>query len=116
MDKIHIRDLKLRCIIGIYPRERRRKQNVVVNITLETDLRAAGRSDAIADTVDYKAIKLEILDFVRGSRFQLIEALAEGIAAICLKDPRVQSATVTIDKPGALRFAHSVAVEVARSR
>lgn len=116
MDRIYIRDLALRCIIGIYPEERKNKQDVIINITLETDLRAAGKSDSLNDTVDYKTIKLAVLDFVEKSSFQLIESLAEGIAEICLKDRRVQSATVTIDKPGALRFCRSVAVEITRSR
>ncbi len=114
MDKIYIRDLALRCIIGLYPEEREKKQDVLINATLITDLRAAGHSDDLSDTVDYKAIKVNILDFVEHSRFQLIESLADGIAEICLKDPRVQSATVTIDKPGALRFCKSVAVEITR--
>lgn len=114
MDKIYIRDLALRCIIGLYPEEREKKQDVLINATLITDLRAAGQSDDLSDTVDYKAIKVNILDFVEHSRFQLIESLADGIAEICLKDPRVQSATVTIDKPGALRFCKSVAVEITR--
>lgn len=116
MDRIHIRDLSLRCIIGLYPEERTNKQDVIINVTMETDLRAAGKSDDLNDTVDYKTIKLEIMDFVENSSFKLIESLAEGAAAICLTDPRVQSATVTIDKPGALRFCRSVAVEVTRSR
>jgi dihydroneopterin aldolase/D-erythro-7,8-dihydroneopterin triphosphate epimerase len=116
MDRIHIRDLALRCIIGLYPEERTNKQDVIINVTMETDLSAAGKSDDLNDTVDYKAIKLNILDFVENSSFQLIESLAEGIAEICLKDAKVQSATVTIDKPGALRFCKSVAVEVTRKR
>ena len=116
MDKIYIRDLALRCIIGLYPAERKNKQDVIINVTMETDLRAAGKSDNLNDTVDYKAIKLAILDFVENSSFNLIESLAEGIAAICLKDARVQGTTVMIDKPGALRFCRSVAVEVTRSR
>ncbi|MCU0856981.1 MAG: dihydroneopterin aldolase [Pontiellaceae bacterium] len=116
MDRIHIRDLALRCIIGLYPEERTNKQDVLINITLETDLRAAGNSDALENTVDYKTIKLGILDFAENSRFKLIESLAEGIAAICLKEQRIQSVTVTIDKPGALRFCRSVAVEITRNR
>lgn len=116
MDCIHIRDLALRCIIGLYPEERTNKQDIIINVTMETDLRAAGKSDDLNDTVDYKAIKLEILDFVENSSFLLIESLADGIAAICLKAPKVESATVTIDKPGALRFARSVAVEITRTR
>jgi D-erythro-7,8-dihydroneopterin triphosphate epimerase len=116
MDKIHIRDLSLRCIIGLYPEERTNKQDLIINVTMDTDLRAAGKSDQLEDTVDYKAIKLNILGFVENSSFNLIESLAEGIAAICLQDARVQSATVTIDKPGALRFCKSVAVEITRER
>jgi dihydroneopterin aldolase/D-erythro-7,8-dihydroneopterin triphosphate epimerase len=116
MDRIYIRDLSLRCIIGLYPEERTNKQDVIINITMETDLRAAGASDALEDTVDYKSIKLAILDFVENSSFKLIESLAEGIAALCLSDARVECATVTIDKPGALRFCRSVAVEVTRRR
>ena len=116
MDRIYIRDLALRCIIGLYPEERTNKQDVIINVIMDTDLRAAGKSDALEDTVDYKTIKLSILDFVENSSFKLIESLANGIATICLNDPRVQSATVTIDKPGALRFCRSVAVEVTRNR
>ena len=114
MDKIHIRDLALRCIIGLYPEERTNKQDIIINVTMNTDLRAAGKSDQLEDTVDYKTIKLNILDLVENSSFNLIESLAEGIAKICLQDASVQSATVTIDKPGALRFCKSVAVEITR--
>ena len=116
MDKIHIRDLALRCIIGIYPEERINKQDIIVNVTMETDLRTAGQSDNINDTVNYKAIKLAILSFVENSSFQLIESLAEGIAAICLSDPKVHAATVAVDKPDALRFTRSVAVEITRTQ
>jgi D-erythro-7,8-dihydroneopterin triphosphate epimerase len=114
MDKIHIRDLALRCIIGLYPEERVNKQDIIINLTMDTDLKSAGVSDSLDDTVDYKAIKLNILDFVENSSFQLIESLAEGIAEICLRDDRVSGTTVTIDKPGALRFCKSVAVEITR--
>jgi len=114
MDKIYIRDLALQCIIGIFPEERTNKQDVIINITLDCDLHTAGESDALSDTVDYKTIKLNILAFVEKSSFQLIESLAEGISQICLADPRVQNTTVTIDKPGALRFCKSVAVEITR--
>jgi dihydroneopterin aldolase/D-erythro-7,8-dihydroneopterin triphosphate epimerase len=115
MDRIHIRDLAVRCIIGLYPEERVNRQEVQINLTMETDLRAAGHSDAIEDTVDYKAIKRAVLDFAENSSFKLIESLAEGIAALALRDPRVHSVTVTLDKPGALRFARSVAVEITRT-
>ena len=114
MDRIFIRDLALRCIIGIYPEERREKQDIVINVELHCDLRVAGRSDDLNDTVDYKAIKKAILKLVEESGFQLIESLAESIADIALADDKVQQAIITIDKPGALRFAKSSAVQITR--
>ena len=116
MDKIFIRELALRCIIGIYPEERREKQDIVINVEMHTDLRKAGRSDDLNDTVDYKAIKKTILKLVEESGFQLIEALAESIADIALADQKVTQVVVSIDKPGALRFAKSSAVEITRKR
>ncbi len=116
MDKIRIEDLHLRCIIGINPEEREKQQDVLFQITLHADLSAAGRSDDVADTVNYKTIKLEIMDFVQSSSFGLLERLAEEVAQICLKDKRVQRADVRIDKPGALRFARTVSVEISRDR
>ena len=116
MDKIFIRDLALRCIIGIYPEERREKQDIVINIEMHCDLKKVGRSDDLNDTVDYKSIKKQILKLVEESGFQLIEALAENIADIALANEKVQQVIVTIDKPGALRFAKSSAVEITRSR
>jgi FolB domain-containing protein len=114
MDKIYIRNLALRCIIGVYPEERTQKQEVIINVTLSTDLRRAGQTDDLNDTVNYKALKLAILDLVEASSYELIESLAERTAELCLTHTGVQSATVSVDKPGALRFCTSVAVEVTR--
>ncbi len=114
MDRIHLRNLALHCVIGTYSEERDNKQAVLINITLETDLRCAGKSDVLKDTINYHTIQRTISDFVQHSRFQLIESLAEGIAEICLKDQRIQSVTVILDKPEALRFCESVAVEITR--
>jgi D-erythro-7,8-dihydroneopterin triphosphate epimerase len=116
LDKIHIRDLKFRCIVGIFPEERREKQDVIVNITLWADLRQACISDAIEDTVDYKQIKKEILSHCEKSSFALVEALAQSIAEICLTHHLVQQARVAVEKPTALRFARTVGVEIVRSR
>ncbi len=116
LDKIHIRDLLVRCIVGIYPEERTEKQDVVVNMILHTDLRKAGQTDDIKDTVNYKTIKKKVLKMVQGSEFLLIEKMAEEVVSIALADPKVKIVNVTIDKPGALRFARSVAVDITRSQ
>ena len=116
LDQIHIRDLLLRCIVGVFPEERRAKQDVMINITLYADLSAACRSDQLGDTVDYKTIKQAVIAEVESSECQLVEHLAERIANICLKDQRVQRVRVKLEKPGALRFARSVGVEIVRER
>jgi len=116
MDRIYITDLTLHCIIGVFQEERREKQKLVINVTMDADLAAAGRSDDLADSVDYKAVKKRIMGVVEGSEYHLIESVAHRIADTCLEDPGVSRVQVRVDKPGALRFARSVAVEIEGSR
>lgn len=116
MDTIHIRDLSLRTIIGIFPEERHEKQDVVFNIELRCDMRKAGESDDLADAIDYKSVKKKIIDLVEHSQFNLIEKLATAVADLCLDVEGVQEIRVVLDKPNALRFARSVAVDITRSR
>ena len=115
-DQILVRDLRFRCIVGVNDEERHEKQDVVAQITLDIDLRKAGRTDALEDTVDYRALKKEVLAMAERSHFQLVEALAESIAAICLKGERVSRVVVAVEKPGALRFARTVGVRIVRDR
>ncbi len=117
MSRIYIRDLRAVCIIGINPRERVDPQEIVINICMEADLGDACASDDIADTIDYKVLKDELLSFCTRSQYFLIERLADEIAQRVLAySSRVQGVQVTVDKPGALTGARSVAVSVERSR
>jgi dihydroneopterin aldolase/D-erythro-7,8-dihydroneopterin triphosphate epimerase len=116
LDKIYIRDLLCRCIVGIYPEERENKQDVVINIEMACDLSTAAASDNIDDTINYKSVKKEIMALVESSGFLLIERMAVEIASLCLAHEGVRQVRVTVDKPGALRFARSVAVEIVRTR
>ncbi len=115
-DQVHIKDLLLRTIIGINPEERVNKQDVVINITLYTDHTAAAASDNIEDAVNYRTITKQTIELVETSQFYLVEKMVGEIAAICLADPKVERAVVTVEKPGAVRFARSVGVTVDRSR
>ncbi len=115
-DRILIGDLLVRCVLGINDSERREKQDVLINLAVYTDLRKSGRSDSIEDTVDYRALKKRILAMAEASHFFLEEALAEAAAALCLEHPLVQRVEVRVEKPNALRFARTVAVEITRSR
>jgi len=114
LDKIYIKDLALRCIIGINENERREKQDVIINIVLFVDLHKACQTDNINDAVDYKVIKKKIIAFVEKSSFFLIEKLSEEISKICLENKKVKKAAVKVDKPQALRFARSVAIKITR--
>ncbi|NLX35515.1 MAG: dihydroneopterin aldolase [Chloroflexi bacterium] len=115
-DRILIRDLLLRAIIGVNPSERIGVQDVLINIELEVDLRSPGASDDIHDAVNYRTIAKHVVDLVEGSRFSLVEKLATEIASLCLQDRRVELARVRVEKPSALRFARSVGVEIERRR
>ncbi len=106
----------MRCILGVDAEERREVQDVLVSVTLHGDLRRAGESDRLEDAVDYRAVKKEILALAEGSHHRLVEALAERIAAQCLTHAGVERVDVVVEKPGALRFARSVAVEITRAR
>ena len=116
LDEIEIRDLQFRCIVGVNEDERREKQDVVAQITLYLDLRTAGETDDMVDTVDYRALKRQILGMAEQSTFRLVEALAQHIAEICLRYDRVQRVAVGVEKPGALRFARTVGVRIIRDR
>ncbi len=116
MDRIVIRDLLVRCVIGITDQERRQKQDVLISLSLGLDLSTAGRSDRIEDSIDYSRLKKRILAHAEASSYSLVEALAESVAGICLEEPAVLRAKVRVEKPTALRFARSVGVEIERRR
>ncbi len=116
MDKIIIRQLRMRCIIGVFQHERQHPQEVLADLILFLDLTKAGASDQLGDSVDYKALKFRILDYVESSSFNLIESLAEGIASLALADQRVVRVRVRVDKPGALSYARTVGVEIEREQ
>jgi FolB domain-containing protein len=115
-DRIIIKDLLLRGIIGINDWEREKEQDIMINITLFGDLKTAGSSDKIEDTINYRTITKQIITHVEGSKRFTVEALAHDIAQICLRAVGVQKARVRVEKPGALRFARSVGVEIERGR
>lgn len=116
MDRILIKDLLARCIIGVDEDERREKQDVVISLILFGDYRKAGLSDDIEDAIDYSILRDSIIREVETTGYHLVEALAERIASICLEHPRVVSVEVTVEKPGALRYARSVGVQIVRDR
>jgi FolB domain-containing protein len=115
MDKIRIKNLLLRGIIGINEDERINKQDILINLTLFTDFRQAALSDDIVDAVNYRSLTKRIIHHVEESADFLVEKLVTDIANIILTEFDVERVIVRVEKPGALRFAESVGVEIDRS-
>jgi FolB domain-containing protein len=113
-DRILIKNLLLRGIIGINDWEREKKQDILINVAMFGDLQHAGESDDIEHTINYRTITKKVIEHVEASARYTVEALASDIAKICLAEAGVQSARVRVEKPGALRFAESVGVEIER--
>ena len=89
-DRILVKNLLLRAILGVNEEERHHRQDVLINLVLETDTRAAGESDDLSDTVNYRTLTKHVIEMVEASRFLLVERMAEEIARLCLADERVQ--------------------------
>jgi FolB domain-containing protein len=116
MDKIIIRDLLLRGIIGINPDERVKLQDILINIVIWADIRQAAASDAIENAVDYKTITKRVIQHVEESSDFLVEKLVTDIARLIIVEYGVERVLVRVEKPTALRFAESVGIEIERTR
>ena len=115
MVKIHIKDLTLFCLIGIYPEERKKKQKLIFNITINACLKEP-LDDEITNTIDYADVENKVAYLIENSDFFLIETLANEVAKIILNDKRIESVIVKIDKPNALKFSKAASVEIQKNR
>src|SRR5689334_17596651 len=115
MDIIEIDNLRLRCVIGFSPHERKDKQDVIITLRLGTDMRRAGETDNPDDAFNYRTVTKAIIAHVEASTYNLVEALAAAIARICVIDFGAPYVQVRVHKPGALRFSDSVGVVIERT-
>ncbi|MBN1230680.1 MAG: dihydroneopterin aldolase [Anaerolineales bacterium] len=116
MDKVIIKDLVARGIIGINDWERKNKQEILINIVLYADLRNAELSDSIDDCVNYRTVAKKVLAHTETTERLTVEALAGDIARLCLEEKGVKKVKVRVEKPGAVRFSKSVGVEFVRGK
>ncbi len=114
MDIIFLHDLKVETIIGIWEWERKIRQTVSIDLDMSTDIRKAAATDSVDDTLNYKSVAKRVQAFVGESSFQLVETLAEKIAAIVLDEFEVSWVQVRVRKPGAIRGARDVGVQIER--
>lgn len=116
MDKTFIKDLLVRGIIGIRDWEREKPQDILINVTVFSDTTQAAETDDIAYCVDYSALAKKIQKHAETSARLTVEALANDLAKICFEQKGVVKTIVRVEKPGAVRFAKSVGVEIQRTR
>jgi len=115
LDRIEIKDLLVRSIVGINENERRKRQDILLNLVMFTDIRTSGESDDITQTVNYRTVAKSIIKTVEDSSFFTVEKLATEVARLVLDEHDVLQVTVSVEKPGALRFARSVGVTITRT-
>ena len=113
-DKIFLEQLEVKCRIGIFDWERKIKQKIVLDLEFPADIRRAARRDRIEDTINYKNIAKETIAFVSSSEFFLIETLAEKLAGRLLKKFKLAQIKIRLSKPGAIRGAKNVGIEIVR--
>ena len=114
MDIIFLHDLRVETVIGIWEWERKIRQTVSIDLDMSADIRKAAGSDDVQDTLNYKLVAKRLQQFVGESSFQLVETLAEKIAAIVLDEFDVTWVRVRVNKPGAIRGAKDVGVIIER--
>ena len=114
MDTIFVRDLRMEAVIGVFDWERQVRQQLSIDLEMGTDVTAAAASDALADTLDYKAISNRIRDLVENNQPQLVETLIELVAQTIMTEFGVPWLRITIAKPGAVRGSAAVGVTIER--
>ncbi len=116
MDIVFIEDLRIDAIIGIYDWERQVRQTLSLDLEMAWDNRAAAASDNIEDALNYKSVADRLIQFVAGSEFQLLEAMAEQVCDIVLTEFAVEWLRLRLRKPGAVPQARAVGLLLERGR
>lgn len=117
MGTVSIRELRISCIVGIYPHERKREQDLYLDVDMDFDFARVAASDHLADTVDYTEVATELTNFIRAERFQIIETLGHRACELVLeKWPFLQRCRMVIRKPAAVPNAQGAVVTVSLER
>ncbi len=114
MDIVYLSELKVETTIGVSDWERKTRQFVLIDLDMGTDSRAAGKSDNIADALDYRNVTKRIREEVESGQFHLIEALAEHLAHMLLTEFSLPWLRLKLTKPGAIRGTRYVGIIIER--
>ncbi|WP_185842634.1 bifunctional dihydroneopterin aldolase/7,8-dihydroneopterin epimerase [Vibrio cholerae] len=116
MDKVFIEQLEVITTIGVYDWEQQIKQKLVLDLEMAQDNRAAGKSDDVADALDYAQVSQAVLEHIEQGRFLLVERVAEEVAELIMTRFAVPWIRIRLTKPGAVPQAKGVGVIIERAR
>ena len=113
-DTIFVTDLRIDAVVGIWDWERALPQTISIDLEMATDISAAAEADNIEATLDYRAVSKRVTAFVQESQFQLIETMAEQVAALIREEFGVAWLKVTVHKPWAVSGSRDVGISIER--
>lgn len=113
-DTIFVTDLRIEAVVGIWDWERALPQTISLDLEMATDISAAVAADHIDATLDYRAISKRVTAYVQESKFQLIETMAEQVAALIREEFGVAWVRVAVHKPWAVRGSRDVGITIER--
>lgn len=111
--QIHIKNLRLRAIVGVYDFEKENPQDLILNIHFDYDASVAAKSDQLDHAIDYHALSKRIASYVQESRHELLESMAAKVLELVMDDRRAIHAQVCVEKPAAIPGADGVCVRLA---
>jgi len=116
MDKIFLKNLRMKTRIGIFEWEKQIDQIINIDIEIGTDIKKAAQTDDVKHSLDYKSLSIKVKEYVNNNRHGLIETLTENIANMILLEFNVEYVTISISKPGAIRESQDVGIEITRHK
>ncbi|WP_163936848.1 dihydroneopterin aldolase [Paraferrimonas sp. SM1919] len=116
MDKVLISGLSIDSVIGIYDWEKQITQTLVLDLEMLWDNRQAGKTDDYQHALCYESVSNAIIELVQAQPIELVEAVAERVAELVITKFNVAGVKVRVNKPGAIKSAASVGVEITRGQ
>ncbi|WP_018982812.1 dihydroneopterin aldolase [Salinimonas chungwhensis] len=116
MDQIHIQELGVDALIGVYDWERKQKTHLLIDLTIQADLLRARHSDDVADTIDYAVLAEFIQSEATSTQFELLEALGHFLCNAVLRAFPIAAISLAITKPNILPDAKAVTVTISAAR
>lgn len=115
MDIIFIEELRLEARVGIHPREKVLPQTIEISLEIGTSTVDSGSSDDLRDTINYAEVVERLRKILQQQHFNLLEKIAESIAALLLKEFTCQWVRVSVAKIGIIAGVRRVGVKIERS-